>query len=112
MRLLSLFIFLALLLAACTPGATLSADDGGYTLEFVNPESDRAAFAAIVLGENVSIDDPRCEPGDGKFAGAYSCDLGLLESGAAIRPLVVSGERLSCDIYRLPVFKVYPCAVR
>ena len=99
-------------LAACAPVATLSEGGGGFALEFANPEPDRAEFAAIILGESVGIDDPRCEPGDGEFVGAYACDLGVLEAGAAITPVSVEGERLSCDIYRLPVFKIYPCSVR
>ena len=112
MRKLLLLCLSLLMLAACAPVATLTAGGDGFALEFANPESDRAAFAAIILGDDVGIDDTRCEPGDGEFAGAYACDLGVLEPGAAITPVRVQGERLSCDIYRLPVFKIYPCDIR
>ncbi len=112
MRKLLLLCLSLFVLAACAPVATLTEGGGGFALGFTNPEADRAEFAAIVLGENVTTDDPRCEPGDGEFIGAYACDLGVLEAGAAITPVAINGERLSCEIYRLPVFKIYPCSVR
>ena len=105
-----LFVLLCLVLASCFPGATLS--PGGPGLEFVKPEDRPAAFAAVILGEPAEVNDPRCDVYEAEHPlSGYTCDLGVLEPDEAIAPIRVAGARLSCEVYRLPVLKVYPCQI-
>ncbi len=103
-----LLVPLALLgLSSCTPGATLSADGEQYRFDFANPESETYQYAVVFLGEPVSTADARCNlEGEG-----ITCDLGLLEPGEEVA-IHVTGERISCEVYRLPVLRVYPCDVQ
>lgn len=116
MKWIVITILLTFLLIGCGPRATLTPDaSGGYQLAFASPEDLPAQFAAVIQGEPAEVNDPRCdvfdEPPEASEVNTYTCDLGILAAGQAIEPIAVNGRRLSCEVYRLPVLRIFPCAI-